>query len=479
MDKNKKQKNKTNDKRGLGLLSRIGISEDRSYFIENLSMLLASGMSILSAIDAISQEIKTGPMKKVVAGLKDDIESGMSLSKALERTKIFSGYILALIRIGEQSGRLPENLRVVNQRQQKEAIFRSKVKAAAMYPVFVLSFTLLIGLAIAWFILPRLASVFSSMRVELPWATKAIVGSGNFLNENGILVIPAIAAIVFGLVWLIFGFKKTKFIGEGFLFKLPIVKKFILEVQLARFGYILGTLLDAGLPINEAIDSLNASVKFKAYNKFYKYLGESIAEGNSFQQSFSEYKGMKKIIPVPIQQMIIAGEQSGSLPSTLLKIGETFEEKMDNTTKNLAVFIEPILLILVGLGVAFIAIGVILPIYSLMGNLNNQVSNPSAAPVNQSNIQQPAVVSQNEDQELVDMAEQQVAEDVNLTYVKIASEEDFVSIYDEASLNSVVFGQVRPGDSFEFISEKDDWYQIAMPDGEVAWLLKDYGQIEK
>ncbi|PLX24972.1 hypothetical protein C0580_03530 [Candidatus Parcubacteria bacterium] len=477
MDKNKKEKKRKEDKRGLGLFSRIGISEDRSYFIENLSMLLASGMSILSAIDAIAQEIKTGPMKKVVSGLKEDIESGMSLSKALERTKIFSGYILALIRIGEQSGRLPENLKVVNQRQQKEAAFRSKVKAAAMYPVFVLSFTLLIGLAIAWFILPRLASVFSSMRAELPWATKAIIGSGNFLNENGIAVIPAIIVVVFGLTWLIFGFKKTKFIGEGFLFNLPVIKKFILEVQLARFGYILGTLLDAGLPINEAIASLDASVKFKAYNKFYKYLGGSISEGHSFQQSFSEYKGMKKIIPVPIQQMIIAGEQSGSLPQTLLKIGETFEEKMDNTTKNLTVFIEPILLILVGLGVAFIAIGVILPIYSLMGNLNNQASNPVSS--SQTNTQQPIVVSQDEDEGLIDMAEQQVMEDVELTYIKIVSQDEFVSIYNEANIESVVFGQVKAGDSFEFITEQDDWYQIAMPDGEVAWILKDYAKIEQ
>ncbi|RJQ34677.1 hypothetical protein C4566_01865 [Candidatus Parcubacteria bacterium] len=477
MFQQEKAKKNFSEKRGLNFLSRFGIGEERDYFIENLAMLLSSGMSILSAIDAISQEIKTGPMKKIISGLKDDIESGMSLSQALERTKIFSGYILALIRIGEQSGRLSENLKVINVRRQKEDSFRSKVKTAAMYPVFVLSFTLLVALAISWFILPRLASVFSSMKADLPWTTKAIIGSGNFLSANGTIAIPVIALGVFFIVYILFFFKKTKYIGEGFLFKFPVIKKFILEVQLARFGYILGTLLDAGLPITDAVDHLNSSIKYKIYNKFYIYLKNSIEEGKSFQQSFLEYKGMKKIIPIPIQQMIIAGEQSGNLPATLLRIGETFEEKMDNTSKNLAVFLEPILLILVGLGVAFIAIGVILPIYSLMGNLNNQASNSTinSAPVVQ---QENVFVPSSEEEELLDIAEQKVNEDVAIIYVEIVAEDEFVTIYDQPSVDSVVFGQVKPGYIFEFLSEQGDWYKIAMSDGEVAWILKDYAQIK-
>jgi len=373
-----KQANKIRPvKRKMGLLSKIGLAEEKKYFVENLSMLLASGMSILAALQAIRVELKSIQMKKLVKGLEEDINSGSTLSKALDSTSLFSPYVIALIKIGEQSGRLAENLVVINVQQEKENIIRSKIKAAMLYPVFVLVFTFIVSIFLSWFVLPKLASVFSSLNVELPWITRAIINTGNFISSNGLNLIPLLILAIFALIYFIFVFRRTKFIGEEFLFHMPVVKDFISQVQLTRFGFILGSLLEAGLPINDAIDSLISSTTFKKYKTFYIYLKKSIDDGNSFKDSFKEYPNIRKLMPMPIQQIIVSGEQSGSLSATLIKIADRYEAKMDNTTKNLAVMLEPILLILVGVGVAIIAIGVIMPIYSLLDNINNP--NNSAA----------------------------------------------------------------------------------------------------
>jgi len=128
--------------------------------------------------------------------------------------------------------------------------------------------------------------------------------------------------------------------------------------------------MEAGMPLIYALDSLSRSTEFRAYKKFYAYLIKSLEEGNSFKKSFDRYRRSKRLIPKSIQQLIAAGEKSGNLSKSLLKIGEIYEEKIEITTKNLSIILEPILLFIVWLGVLAVAIAVILPIYSLVGNFN-------------------------------------------------------------------------------------------------------------
>ncbi|MFA6307254.1 MAG: type II secretion system F family protein [Patescibacteria group bacterium] len=372
-------------------LYRFGLKEEKQYLVENLSMLLSSGISVLDALKSIKVELKSLVMKRLVDGIAEDINNGANLSKALASTKLFSPYIISLVDIGEKSGRLAENLKIINSQQKKEDALRSKVRSAMLYPVFVLFFTFIVGIFISWFVLPRLSSVFSSLNVELPFMTRLIIKAGNFVSANSFNVIPLIILLFFVLIYFIFFFRKTRFIGEVLLFNLPVIRDFIKQAQLSRFGFILGTLLEAGLSINDSLDSLISSTTSNKYKKFYNYLHKSIDDGNSFQKSFKEYPKMRKIMPAPIQQIIVTGEQSGRLSDTLIRLGENYESKMDGTTKNVAVMIEPILLILVGLGVAAIAIGIILPVYTLMDNINNAES-VSRQESHQSNSSQNLVI---------------------------------------------------------------------------------------
>jgi len=343
------------------------LGKERNYFIENLSMLISGGMPITAAFDSIASETRSRRMKNIIGKIKFDIESGIPLWRALENSQLFPSHAVSLIRLGEESGKLTQNLKVVAIEQEKERIFKSKLHSAMMYPAFVLSLTAIIGVGIAWFILPKLAIVFGQLKIELPLITKILIGTGTFLSNYGEYVVPAVIIVVPALFFFIFSFSKTKFIGQFILFFTPGIKGLIKEVEVARFGYLLGTLLEAGLSITAALDSLASATEISRYKKFYLHLSSSVGDGNSIQKSLASFIQAGRLIPSPIQHLIVAGEQSGTLSTTLLKIGQIFEAKADTTTKNLTTILEPILLVIVWLGVVTVALAVILPIYSLIG----------------------------------------------------------------------------------------------------------------
>jgi len=342
--------------------------KERDYFAENLAMLVSSGMDVLGAVNAIRAGARSTRFKRELGQIADDIYEGNTLSFALQKMRLTSAHTISLLRVGERSGRLAENLTVVAAQAEKDRQFHSKLRSAMMYPVFVLSLTVVVGIGIAWFILPRLSSVFASLDVKLPVITQWLIGVGNFLNSYGAVAIPilALAAVVF--FYFIFRFHKTKFIGQALLFGVPGIKRMLQEIEVARTGYLLGSLLEAGLPIVEAVRTVAEASAFDMYRRFYLDLAARIDEGNSLERSLIEMRGTR-LFPLQVQQMIAAGERSGRLADALMKVGVQYEARSDTTTKNLAVILEPVLLILVWVGVMFVALAVILPIYSLIGGI--------------------------------------------------------------------------------------------------------------
>lgn len=352
--------------------SNFGLDEEKEYFVENLSLILSAGMGIIEALSALQQEMKSKRMKQLVSEMKADVEAGSQLWQAIQKTELFSDQVISLVRLGESSGQLVENLRVIALQEQKERSFRSKIRSALMYPVFVLGLTLVIGIGIAWFILPKLSTVFIGMKIKLPLITKILIGTGEFLKTNGAIVIPLFFIALAAIFFFLFFFSKTKHIGQVIILHIPGIKKVIKEVELSRFGYIMGTLLDAGLPVLPALQALAKNTLLAPYKKFYESLVQNIEDGNSFQKSFSLHPHTSDFLPIAIQQMIIAGEKSGNLSLILKTISTNYEGRVEISTKNLTVILEPILLVIVWLGVVAVALAVILPIYSLIGGFKTQ-----------------------------------------------------------------------------------------------------------
>ena len=346
------------------------MGKEKDYFLENLAMLFSASINILEALDALKEETRSRKMRRVLGAVREDVDAGYALSKALAHTKMFPDHVISLLEIGEESGRLPENLQVVAEERAKDREFKSKLRSAMAYPMIVLTLTVVIGVGVAWFILPRLATVFEQLEVELPVITEALIALGDFLGLYGLYAVPLFLIAVFGFFYFLFFFRYTKFIGERILFALPGAKRLLQQVEIARFGFMMGNLLEAGLPLVPALHSVRNAASFYLYKHFYTNLAESIEEGNTFAASFEGNRRLRRLFPSTAIQMITAAEKSGALPRTFRRLGEIYGAKSDNTVKNIAVVLEPIMLIVVWLGVLAVAVAIILPIYSLIGGFN-------------------------------------------------------------------------------------------------------------
>lgn len=509
----KRKEKKKKDKLAVGKLARVWErlntnNEEKSYLMDNLAMLISSGMDVYSAVAAVESELRSKGMQQAVKRILVDVDSGLPLWQALQNTHLLPDHVIALIQVGEESGRLSENLQVIAAQQQKDRSFYSKIRSAMLYPVFVLALTIIIGLGVAWFILPRLSQVFGQLRVDPPLITRFFFTLGDLVGMYGSWGIPLLAAILFTIIYLIFFFPKTKNIGQAILFALPGIKGVIQNIELARMGYILGTLLDAGLPILDAIDALSDVARFNKFEHLYKYLKTQVEEGKSFQESFTGYKKISSLIPMPIQQMIIASEQSGNLSQTLLKIGETFEERSENATKNMAVILEPILLVIVWLGVVGVALAIILPIYSLIGGFDTSLESDSPPPQDQPAPQTGTIVEfpkETEDAELPGLVEEEVGDEVvegvDEEVTDDATEEEaveptvpvlsesqqqveilptgvgYLNLRDEAATTGEIIATVKPGETYIYTEEQNDWYMIILPDGQSGWVSGQYVKV--
>lgn len=344
--------------------------KEREYFTENLALLMKAAVPIGEALDSIMVGVRTRAFKKALAHARDDIDAGYSLADALEQAGIVGSQTLSLIRLGEASGNLVQNLEIAAEQEAKHHSFVSKVRSAFIYPAFVIVLTIVIGLSVAWFLLPRLAITFTQLKAELPPISRIAIDFGLFLAEHGIIAVPAASIGTLFILYILFAAPGTKNIGRRLLLHTVGVGRLLREVEIAQFGYLLGTLINAGLSITQALRMLADTTTNPPYRKFYLHLANSIDNGHSFKESIALYKRSHSVLPSSVQQMIIAGERSGSLPEVLSTIGKTYEEKSDTTTNNLETIIEPILLVVVAGGVLLVAIAVILPIYSLIGGIN-------------------------------------------------------------------------------------------------------------
>lgn len=446
-------------------------SDEKEYFIDNLSMLLTSGMDVSLALKNLADEARSRGLKKIIGNLQEDISGGASLWEALQKTNLMPKHAISLIRVAEQSGRLDESLGVIVTQQEKSRLFKSKIRAAMMYPVFVLFLAMIVGIGIAWFILPRLATVFSQLNLELPLITRLLIQLGVFLSQYGSVAVPGFILTISLLFYFIFVFEKTKVAGQFILFRVPGVKKLIQQVELARFGFIMGTLLRGGLPVVDALDALEEASPLRAYKKLYGKLRLSVEEGLSFQEGFENIKRGRRYIPISVQGLIAAGEQSGHLNKTFLSIADAFESKTEITTKNLSVIMEPVLLVIVWLGVVAVALAVILPIYSLVGNLNKPPAARSAGPAYRpppiSGASVPAVAT-------AAVSAPAVSASGAFKTMLMQTTAGNPRVRALPNTQSAIITRLASSTLVTAIDYKDGWYQVILADKQKGWIKGTY-----
>ncbi len=356
---------KKKDKR----LSRFAVSRDaREFFTETLSMLLSTGVPVGVSLGIIAKEMPTKKVKEAVTAMRDKVDEGSPLWRAIGESGMLSGSSIALIKAGEESGKLPEDLKVVSDQTHRMNILNAKIRSALIYPSFLIVMLVLVGSGISLFLLPRLAEIFNGLDVKLNLLTKIMIGFGLFWSHWGILItlgfFVLLILIAIGVVYV----RPIRTVAEGVLFIIPGVNKLLYQSEISRLGFIMGSLLDAGLPIVDVLDSLRDSFATTRYRKIADVIKANVEEGQSIASTFDKIPD-RKALPGPIRQLIISSEQSGNLSPTLLKISDIYQEKVEISAQNLETIIEPIILIFIAIGVLFVALSVILPIYGLLGGI--------------------------------------------------------------------------------------------------------------
>ncbi len=352
----------------IGSIKYFGMGKERQAFVQNLATMLNAGLPLIDALHTLQMETRVKPAKKLIQRVIDAVENGSALWRAMEAQHFFSPHAIALIRIGEEAGNLAENMQYLAAQQEKDAALKGKVRMAMIYPAIVMTLMFIIVMGLGMFVLPNLIQVLFSLNVELPLATRLVIMFTNAFTEYGAVFIPSMLVGV--VILTILGkFTRFKVVVQWVIFRIPGIGKLARMATLARFGVILGGLLQAGVPLVEAIHSMAEVTPTVAYKNFYIKLLDHISVGDSFGKSFAVIRGSEKILPIQVQQLIITGERTGTLAKIMLKIADIYEKEANSTAEKLPVILEPMLLLFIGGLVGTIAFAIIVPIYSIVGNV--------------------------------------------------------------------------------------------------------------
>ncbi|PIQ76425.1 hypothetical protein COU78_06255 [Candidatus Peregrinibacteria bacterium CG10_big_fil_rev_8_21_14_0_10_49_24] len=351
-------------------LNYLGMGKYRHMFIQSLATMLNAGLPLLDSLKAFEAEVRSKAVKKMVAKILVSVENGAPLWRAMDKTYFFTPYEIALVHIGEDAGNLARNMEYLSEQQEKDHALKQKVKMAMIYPSIVLSMMFIIVMGLGIFVLPNLVQVLYSLNVELPLTTRIVIQITKFFEAYGMTLAPLLIGLFIFLA-LLSKFTRFKAVTQWCMFRIPGIGSLAREATIARFGVILGGLLRAGVPLVEALESLVGVTQVYAYKTFYEQVLHRINVGDSFAKAFELMPQTKKLLPVSVQQLVVTGERSGTLSETLLKIAKIYERKASETAEKLPIILEPLLLLFIGALVGTIAFAIIVPIYSVVGNVSN------------------------------------------------------------------------------------------------------------
>lgn len=340
-----------------------GISlKDLAIFTKQLKVMVHAGMSLVAALNSLGEQITNKKLANIALRLASIVEGGKALSSALaEYPEVFSPIFINTIKAGETSGKLEEVLGTLSDNLEKDYELRSKIKGAMVYPAFVL--TALIGIVsvILIYVVPSLTKLFDELGGTLPWTTQLLIKSSKFAHSYWWLILIGI----FGLFILARLYQKTptgSYLMDLLKIKLPIFGPLTQKIYMARFCRTTSTLIKAGLPITEVLNTTKLTINNSIYQTALEKAVKKVENGVPLAPALKETEQFSPMV----YQLIHIGETAGTIEESLDTLANYFETEAINTTSALSSLIEPLLIVLIGLAVAFVALSVLKPIYGVM-----------------------------------------------------------------------------------------------------------------
>lgn len=332
-----------------------------------MALALKSGISLVNSLKMVQKQAKSKTFKRILTSLMDDANKGVFLSAGLAKFHfVFGELFVNIIRVAETSGTLPENLLYLGDELGKRDALRKKVRSALIYPVIILIATIAIGALMILFVFPKILPLFQGAKVELPLTTRILISVSGIISNYGIFILIGIILFIIGFR-LLLRLPPFKAIYDRMLSYAPLFGRAIINYNMANFTRTFALLLRSGVRITEALDITSATVTNLVYQRHLRAVADGVRKG----EFLSKYLyGYPHDFPIILTNMIEVGENTGNLNENLNYLSEYYENEVDDFTKNLSSILEPILLIVMGGMVAFIALSFITPIYQITRSIN-------------------------------------------------------------------------------------------------------------
>jgi type IV pilus assembly protein PilC len=345
----------------LGSLRGVPLKE-KIVFIEDLQIMMKSGIAAPRALKIIAHQTKNQKFKKILEEIANGVESGKSLHETMEPyPKVFSHIFVSMVKVGEVSGNLEKALEYLAVQLERESDLKSKTKGAMIYPAVIVSAMIIIGLLMAIFVLPKLTSTFKEFDMELPLATRIIIAISDFMSGNAVLVLVLFGGLV-ASSWYFFKTPLGQQSFDLFLLRFPVISPIVKKINLARSSRVLSSMMASGIAIVESLQICSEAVNNVFYQRALAEASNQVKLGKPITSTLEQHSWL---FPEIVVQMLEVGEETGTMEEILQQLALHYEAEVDNTMRNLSSIIEPLLLLLIGGVVGVLALALISPIYNI------------------------------------------------------------------------------------------------------------------
>lgn len=344
-----------------------GVSfKEKMFFARNLQVMIEAGISLPKALRTLSQQTESASLKKALLGMESEITKGKSFSDALlEHRRIFSEFFCNMVKVGEESGTLGDNLKILSRQMEREQELKSKIQSAMIYPAVVILAMLGIGAMMLIVVVPKLGETFNELEVELPLTTKLVIWLGDFLSEKWYFAIFILIILFIILRWALKTESGKKIMGLISL-RIPVISPIIKKTNSAYIVRNLSALISAGVPLVRSLEIISNTLGNIYYKKAIFGAIGTVKKGEKLSEALKPHRDLFSLTVI---QMIEVGEETGEMSDVLEKLGYFFEEEVAAATKNLITIIEPVLMLMIGAVVGFFAISMIQPMYTMLEGL--------------------------------------------------------------------------------------------------------------
>jgi len=345
----------------LKFMERVS-KKDVVLFSRQISIMFKSNVPIVESFRAIAKQTRKAVFREKILKLAEEIEGGTSLSKSLSLfPKLFTPFYISMVKSGEASGKLSEVFLYLADYLEKEYSFRSKIRGAMVYPLFILVVFIAVVALIMVYVIPQLSGVLKETGQELPLATRIVMALSEFLKKRW----WAALIVLIGLIAGIYFFAKSK-TGKKFfdrnLVKLPILGNFLKKLFLGRCALNLSTLISGGVPISHSLQITGEVVNNDLYKELLLETRDQVKKGETISSVLEKYPSL--VFPL-FYQMVTVGEKTGSLDTSLMNVVDFYQKDVDRSLDNFVRLLEPIFIILLGGVVAGLMGAVLMPLYSM------------------------------------------------------------------------------------------------------------------